>query len=1408
MNRNKNFWALQLGIVFVLALLILALPVALAQGPGVSPAKSATAPAAQFVPGELLVKFQPGTAPVAREGLLAEQGLAEKGQLAALDVHLLAVPAGQELTLAKVLAANPLVAYAEPNYLVDVAIPALWDVSTAKALPPALADEAGRPIPVEMAGMAEAALSPNDSLYATYQWNLNNVGQLGGTPGADIAAPAAWNLSTGSSSVIIAIVGTGLDLTHPDLRDKIVPGYDFVNNDDDPSDDCGRGTWTAGIAAAMTNNGEGMAGVSWGARLLPVKVLGMNGDTLVGTLYNLAEGITYAANQGARVIDLDVICTYSLAVQTAVNYAYSHGAVLIAPTTSNPTYMYPAACDHVLAVSATDWNDAHLNWSGQGSFDHMDLVSAPGEFILGTLWRGTGWAYRVWNGWNGTACVPPNMLPVPRASGASAHVAGLASLVLSVHPEYTPDQVMQAIEQGADDLGAPGWDPLYGHGRIDAYRALSGAPARTATPTRPSTATPTATRTPIPVATPTTVSPTATATPPSGTGTTVVISPYPNAVGFVKSDELTGNHFGDSNIYAGFYQGVIYHGAMQFDLSAVPPGAHINWATVELTGQTGEYMSYGGQWRLQLLCSNGVDANWPNHNYEEIHGFTPAGTGPVPPPLTEGDLAVGRLNTFVLTEEQERLVELNLTNRAVSFRLDGPDGGIDNLFGWSSGYGSRGLGIKPVLRLNYTQGTAAVAPAAQPDVPGGICITVFHDLNGNGLREGGEPLLAGAYITVTNSYGDIVGTWKSDSATQNKCFYPLDPGHYTVTANLPPGYAVTTYGGLQVNRYVEPCHNTYQAFGGWKPYTPTPTPTKVVTQVMTPTPTATPGGPTPTKTPTPTATSIPTPTPCDNVIIQIPIIQTTDGWETWIQVQNVGHAPGKFGLLLYGYSGPYCGPQCQGAVKLEMTGLVPVGAAWTFKLYGAHVVDCNGQPFTPTSGVVVSLSQEQWTYAERQTCVAATDYVEGLFLGMKAAGQPGAVSVNRIQMGVGGQTVRAGAYIGISEVMEGQRDPRTGAYMYYATLNLGQNNPLIWTSTLWIQNCGNECTSIELWYYKQGDCLRAEVVEVLALCPGESVRVDQPAYLGANWLGSVWIRTTQPMGIVVDQVDKNQTMLMSYRALPADLWTPGGTITWGSLDNFAPLIYREFNGWNAGIQVQNLSSTVNALVKVTFYDNSGDIIDSVVEWICPRGSQVFYLPVINNLPGQYVGSARVESQNWWSPGDPPVNAPNILSVVSLVNYNTGQAVAYNSLSAQNAVGVQAVGLPLLAKKYHDLYEPAGTTWTTDISVQNLNRTPGSTVIRIDFFDRNGLLFSECQTLNEKQVDYIKMANMGFLPDGWHGSAVVSAQCNTQGGASLGVVVIEKAAGYSGGDVTKGYEGVPIDPDCYRAQNAPLCTDCQ
>jgi len=543
-------------------------------------------------------------------------------------------------------------------------------------------------------------------------------------------------------------------------------------------------------------------------------------------------------------------------------------------------------------------------------------------------------------------------------------------------------------------------------------------------------------------------------------------------------------------------------------------------------------------------------------------------------------------------------------------------------------------------------------------------------------------------------------------------------------------------------------------------------------------------------------------------IFYIPIVQTTEGWETWIQAQNAGLAPGKFGLLLFGYSGLDCSPQCTETVKLEMSGLVPMGAAWTYTLSSANVVDCSGQPFTPTSGILVSLSPDQWMYAEKQNCSAETEYVKGLWLNDTAAGQPAAVTVSRIQTGGGGQTVRAAAYVGISDTMPGQRDPRSGAYMYYATLNLGQNNLLTWQSTLWMQNIGRECASSELWYYRQGDCLRADVQKISALCPGETIRVDPTASLGAGWLGSVWIRATQPLGVIVDEYDTSGSVLMSYRALPADLWTSQGMATRSSLLNQAPLIYREFNGWNASLQVQNLSPVYNALVKVYFYDNSGDLT-TMVDWICPRGSQTFDLRAINSLPGQYVGWARVESQNWWGSGNPPVDAPYIQTVVNLVNANTGQGLAYTALPARRGGGEwQVLALPKLMKNY-PVPGLAAVAWDSEIAVTNLNLQPNVTVFRLDFFDQNGLLYSLCRTINEKQVEHVNLDPIGIIPTGWLGSAVISVQC---GPGSLGAVVVERGSSSVSGDLAAGYEALPLPAELlelYRDYRLfSRCTACR
>ena len=177
--------------------------------------------------------------------------------------------------------------------------------------------------------------------------------------------------------------------------------------------------------------------------------------------------------------------------------------------------------------------------------------------------------------------------------------------------------------------------------------------------------------------------------------------------------------------------------------------------------------------------------------------------------------------------------------------------------------------------------------------------------------------------------------------------------------------------------------------------------------------------------------------------------------------------------------------------------------------------------------------------------------------------------------------------------------------------------------------------------------LRPIIGDILTLAPGETVHFDPNTVVGPDWLGSAWIRATQPLGIVVDNMAANH--FTSYVGIAADV--DALDYTYGNQVNFAPLIYSEFQGWDTAIQVQNLSAVHNAKVKVYFLDRSGDIITTLVDWICPRGSQTFFLPTIAALGGNWVGSARVESQDWWAPGTNPIDHPQIASVVLLEKWS-------------------------------------------------------------------------------------------------------------------------------------------------------------
>ncbi|AWB45393.1 peptidase S8 [Paenibacillus sp. CAA11] len=283
---------------------------------------------------------------------------------------------------------------------------------------------------------------PNDALFSEYQWNLPITETNRG-----------WNLSKGSNDVIVAVVDTGVDLNHPDLTGRILPGYNVIKPGQKPMDDVGHGTHVAGIISAKVNNGEGIAGMTWGTKILPVKALDKSGS---GTTYSVAQGIIWATDHGAKVINLS-LGNYAQAnfLHEAIKYAYDHDVVLIAATGNDNTERpgYPAAYPEVLSVSATDAKMKRASFSNFG--DYVDVM-APGESIASTY---PGNQYAALSG----------------TSMASPHVAALAALIRSVNPDLRNTEVMDIIRNNVIDLGNPGHDKYFGYGQIDVFSALKSA---------------------------------------------------------------------------------------------------------------------------------------------------------------------------------------------------------------------------------------------------------------------------------------------------------------------------------------------------------------------------------------------------------------------------------------------------------------------------------------------------------------------------------------------------------------------------------------------------------------------------------------------------------------------------------------------------------------------------------------------------------------------------------------------------------------------------------------------------------------------------------------------------------------------------------------------------------------------
>lgn len=283
---------------------------------------------------------------------------------------------------------------------------------------------------------------PNDSLYLDYQWNL-----------PIILTEQGWELTKGRENVIIAVVDTGVDFKHPEFKNKLVDGINIVNSSRSPMDDDGHGTHVAGIISANTNNNEGIAGITWYNKIMPIKVLDQSG---AGTLSDVAEGIFWATDHGAKVINLSLgNYAESKYLHDAVKYAYSKDVVLVAASGNDNTDKlgYPAAYPEVLAVSAIDPYENRAQFSNYGNY--IDVV-APGVNIPSTY--------------------PNNQYAaLSGTSMASPHVAGLAGLIRAQNPYLTNKEVISIIRKTASDLGAPGKDTLYGYGQINIKEAINAA---------------------------------------------------------------------------------------------------------------------------------------------------------------------------------------------------------------------------------------------------------------------------------------------------------------------------------------------------------------------------------------------------------------------------------------------------------------------------------------------------------------------------------------------------------------------------------------------------------------------------------------------------------------------------------------------------------------------------------------------------------------------------------------------------------------------------------------------------------------------------------------------------------------------------------------------------------------------
>jgi len=357
-----------------------------------------------FVPGRVLVKFRSNVGLDHARQIIAALGARDADEFPQIGVFVLDLPTeSDEPGFARAMSQRAEVEFAELDRIVQ-----------------------------------PADVLPNDPWFANWEGHLQRI-----------QAPAAWSTTVGSNNVVIAILDSGVDPTHEDLAAKIVPGWNTFNNNSSTMDVYGHGTRVAGTAAAASNNGVGVASVCWSCRIMPMRVADTNGSA---TYSSITNGLTWAADHGARVANISFIVSESSAVTSAAQYFQGKGGVVTSSAGNYTTFSNASDNPYILTVSATDQSDVITSYSNTGK--NVD-VAAPGDSF--------------------TTQIGGGYVSASGTSHSAPIVAGVAALVIAANPQLSGAQVQNVVKQSADDLGAAGWDPVYGMGRVNAARAVSMA---------------------------------------------------------------------------------------------------------------------------------------------------------------------------------------------------------------------------------------------------------------------------------------------------------------------------------------------------------------------------------------------------------------------------------------------------------------------------------------------------------------------------------------------------------------------------------------------------------------------------------------------------------------------------------------------------------------------------------------------------------------------------------------------------------------------------------------------------------------------------------------------------------------------------------------------------------------------